>query len=64
MAEDSAKKFKTIAVVFLVLFLLLAISFIVVLLRMAKLRRQKGGPDAKAEVAETGGDKKLIEAKS
>lgn len=40
MDEASAKKFKVVAVVFLVLFLLLTTAFIFVLLRMARLKKQ------------------------
>lgn len=40
MDEESAKKFKVVAILFLVLFLLLTTAFIFVLLRMARLKKQ------------------------
>lgn len=40
MDAASAKKFKTVAVVFLVLFLLLTVSFIAVLLKLAKAKKR------------------------
>lgn len=61
MDEESAKRFKVVAVMFLGLFLLLSIAFIFVLLRMAKMRKQspaKAKPLDDDELA----DQKLLEA--
>lgn len=54
MDQDSASKFKVIALVFLILFLLITAAFIFVLLRISKIRKEGVAP-TKA-LAPTGGD--------
>jgi type III secretion system YscJ/HrcJ family lipoprotein len=61
MAKTSAKKFKVLAVVFLLLLLILAAAFIFALLRMSRLRKQ-GSVSAKP-VGDAEADQKLLEAK-
>ncbi len=63
MDENSAKKFKTIAVLFLIVLLLLAVGFIYALLRMSRLRRQSSVPAVvDPTTAQQEADKKLLEA--
>ena len=64
MDAPSAQKFKIVAVVFLVLFLLLTVSFIVVLLRLARVKKQAVAAAAVSVAGEedAGGDQRLLRA--
>lgn len=62
MDADSAKKFKLISVIFLVLLLLLAVAFIFALVRISRLRKQGAVALGAVTEKEKGGDsKKLLE---
>lgn len=59
MDENSAKRFKVVAVLFLVLFLMLTVAFIFVLLRMARLKKQASIQASDAS-GDDGADQKLL----
>ena len=62
LESESAKKFKLIAVMFLVLFLLLTGAFLFALLRIARLKKQAVPPTPNEVPAKVEEDKKLLEA--
>lgn len=64
MDAASAQKFKIVAIVFLVLFLLLTVSFILVLLKLARVKKQASSQIVAVDDEEggQGADKKLLHA--